>query len=31
MSEAPFDVARAQRWFKVPCNNLAWDVLKQIR
>lgn len=27
MAEAPFDLARAQRWFAVECNNVAWDLL----
>lgn len=28
MAEAPFDVARAQRWFAVEFNNLAWDIIE---
>src|SRR5687768_9557039 len=27
MAEAPFDLPRAQRWFAVELNNLAWDLL----
>lgn len=27
MADAPFDIPRAQRWFAVECNNLAWDLL----
>ena len=27
MTEAPFDLPRAQRWFAVECNNAAWDLL----
>lgn len=27
MAEAPFDLPRAQRWFAVECNNIAWDLL----
>jgi hypothetical protein len=27
MAEAPFDLSRAQRWFAVELNNLAWDLL----
>ena len=28
MSEPPFDVKRAHRWFAVELNNLAWDLLE---
>lgn len=28
MAEAPFDLARAQRWFAVEFNNEAWDLLE---
>lgn len=28
MSEPPFDVPRAHRWFAVECNNLAWDIVE---
>ena len=28
MAEAPFDVAKAHRWFAVEFNNLAWDLLE---
>jgi tetratricopeptide (TPR) repeat protein len=28
MAEAPFDVARAHRWFAVELNNEAWDALE---
>jgi hypothetical protein len=27
MADAPFDLPRAQRWFAVECNNVAWDLL----
>ncbi|MCE9526041.1 MAG: hypothetical protein K8R36_08305 [Planctomycetales bacterium] len=27
MADAPFDLAKAQRWFAVDCNNAAWDLL----
>ena len=27
MAEAPFDLPRAERWFAVELNNLAWDLL----
>jgi hypothetical protein len=29
MSEPPFDVLRAQRWFAVEFNNRAWDLIEQ--
>src|SRR5688572_28202858 len=29
MSEPPFDVAKAQRWFAVELNNLAWDLVEK--
>ena len=29
MSEPPFDVARAHRWFAVEFNNRAWDLIEQ--
>ena len=29
MAEAPFDLPRAQRWFAVEFNNLAWDLLEK--
>ena len=29
MSDPPFDVARAQRWFAVDFNNRAWDLIEQ--
>jgi len=29
MSEAPFDLPRAQRWFGIEFNNLAWDLLEK--
>lgn len=28
MSDAPFDLAKAHRWFAVECNNAAWEVLE---
>ena len=28
MSDPPFDVAKAHRWFAVECNNLAWELLE---
>jgi tetratricopeptide (TPR) repeat protein len=28
MTETPFDVSRAHRWFAVECNNLAWDLIE---
>jgi hypothetical protein len=29
MADAPFDLAPAQRWFAVECNNVAWDLLEK--
>jgi hypothetical protein len=29
MSSPPFDVARADRWFAVETNNLAWDLVEK--
>lgn len=29
MSEAPFDVQQAHRWFAVELNNLAWDLVER--
>ena len=29
MADAPFDVARAHRWFAVELNNYAWDLLEK--
>jgi hypothetical protein len=28
MTEPPFDLARAHRWFAVECNNLAWELVE---
>lgn len=28
MTEPPFDVSRAHRWFAVECNNRAWDLIE---
>src|SRR5687768_7578725 len=28
MAEAPFDVARAHRWFAVELNNVAWELVE---
>jgi hypothetical protein len=30
LSEAPFDLSRAQRWFAVEFNNEAWDLLELV-
>ncbi|MFN0019032.1 MAG: hypothetical protein ACKVP0_12280 [Pirellulaceae bacterium] len=27
MADAPFDLAKAQRWFAIECNNAAWELL----
>lgn len=29
MPDAPFDLAKAQRWFAIECNNAAWDLLEK--
>jgi hypothetical protein len=29
MSEPPFDLARAHRWFAIECNNQAWDFVEK--
>ena len=29
MTEPPFDLTKAHRWFGVECNNAAWEVLEQ--
>jgi hypothetical protein len=29
MPEAPFDVAKAHRWFAIECNNAAWELAEK--
>ncbi len=29
MPEAPFDLAKAHRWFAIECNNGAWDLIEK--
>lgn len=29
MPDAPFDLAKAHRWFAVECNNQAWDLIEK--
>jgi hypothetical protein len=30
MTEPPFDLAKAHRWFAIECNNQAWDLVEKL-